>query len=216
MKVLCFEVWKNDKKVALAGLRGTGVVSFTLTWVSRSPDTPGLAITADGLLQDVGLNVGGLDSSGQEKFVDWFSEGIDSPALRLDDEFRIRLISSDSPDEPREERSSARTTTQTGSVHHTQCSFCTQMRQTEPKDFFGSGVMGANHFICTRCLVLAEQMLDDKKLNQLFHLSRATGKSCSFCVMDRSPETACSGESCICKACIDDILKDTGEPQEQS
>jgi hypothetical protein len=47
--MLCFEVWKNDEKLTVAGVRESGVISFLLNWVGKGPGASALAAAADGL-----------------------------------------------------------------------------------------------------------------------------------------------------------------------
>ena len=59
--MLGFEIWKNGKKLAVAGLQESGAVSFMLTWVGRGAGASARAVEGveiDGL----DLRVGGIDS----------------------------------------------------------------------------------------------------------------------------------------------------------
>jgi 3,4-dihydroxy-2-butanone 4-phosphate synthase len=95
--VLAFEIWKNGKKLAVAGLEHSGAVSFMLTWVGKGAGASSRAIEGaeiDGL----DLRVGGIDSS--ESSGDQSVEWIEDTALRIGDDIQIRLVAADSADAP--------------------------------------------------------------------------------------------------------------------
>jgi hypothetical protein len=92
--MLCFEVWRNDEKLVTAGVSETGVLSFILSWVGREPNTSSVAATSGGTIPGASCRVGGID--GTVKHVDWY----ETDELKIGDEFRVRLISSDMPDPP--------------------------------------------------------------------------------------------------------------------
>jgi hypothetical protein len=95
--VLAFEIWKNGKKLAVAGLEHSGAVSFMLTWVGKGAGASSRAIEGaeiDGL----DLRVGGIDSS--ESSGDESVEWIEDTALRIGDDIQIRLVAADSADAP--------------------------------------------------------------------------------------------------------------------
>jgi len=85
--MLCFEVWKNDEKLTIAGLRESGVVSLVLTWVGKEPGASALAAAADGIIPGLRWSIGGIDSSDPagETNVDW----IEDAGLKLGDELRV-------------------------------------------------------------------------------------------------------------------------------
>lgn len=96
-ELLGFEIWKNGKKLAVAGVRDSGAVSFMLTWVGKGLGASAHATTRteiDGL----DLRVGGIDSSDPEG--DLSIEWIEDTALRLGDALEIRLVSSTEVDAP--------------------------------------------------------------------------------------------------------------------
>jgi hypothetical protein len=96
-RVLAFEIWKNGKKLAVAGLEHSGAVSFMLTWVGKGAGASSRAIEGaeiDGL----DLRVGGIDSS--EASGDQSVEWIEDTALRIGDDIQIRLVAADSADAP--------------------------------------------------------------------------------------------------------------------
>src|SRR6266540_3286183 len=61
--MLCFEVSKNGKKVAHAGLRESGVLSLILSWVGREQGASALAAATQGPIPDLDFSVAGIDSS---------------------------------------------------------------------------------------------------------------------------------------------------------
>lgn len=95
--MLGFEIWKNGKKLAVAGLTDRGAMSFMLTWVGKDAGASSRAtggVEIDGL----DLRVGGIDSSDPagEQSVEW----IEDNALRLGDDIQIRLVSTQDVDTP--------------------------------------------------------------------------------------------------------------------
>jgi hypothetical protein len=97
--MLCFEVWRNDQKLVTAGLSDTGVLSFMLTWVGKESDASSVASASAGIIPGLRCNVGGIDSAPDpsgDKSVDWY----ETEELKIGDELRVRLNSSDKPDPP--------------------------------------------------------------------------------------------------------------------
>jgi hypothetical protein len=72
-QMLCFEVWKNDKRLAVAGVRETGVVSLILSWVGKEPGASAAAATPHGAIPGLHWSVDGIDSSDPagDKDVEW-------------------------------------------------------------------------------------------------------------------------------------------------
>lgn len=201
--MLCFEVWKNGKKLTVAGVRESGVVSFMLSWVGKGVGASTRAAAARGAIPALHWRVGGIDSSdpaGNEN-VEW----VENPKLKVGDELRVRLVAAESADEPSRREPAVSAARVEGGARVIQCSFCGEMRQSERKSWFEPGVAGARVFICTRCLILAERMLHDC-LDRLFHLSRATGQECSFCGTERTTEAAKGNEASMCRACVDMMM----------
>jgi hypothetical protein len=203
--MLCFEVSKNGKKLALSGLGESGVLSLMLTWVGKEPGASAAAASAVGPIAGLNFTVGGLDSSDPAGDVDvaWV-EGAD---LEVGDDIAIRLRSAESADEPTRRGPSQPATRKEGGARLMECSFCAQMRQIEPESIFKPGIGGADVFICLRCIVLAERMLDER-LPQLFHLARTADQTCSFCATEHAAESAGSRDANMCHACVDMIMKD--------
>jgi hypothetical protein len=203
--MLCFEISKNGKRLALSGLRESGVLSLMLTWVGKGEGASAAAASAVGPIAGLDFRVGGIDSSDltADNDVAWV-EGAD---LRVGDDIRICLVSAESADEPTRRGPSQPAAREEGGTRLMECSFCAQMRQIEPESIFKPGIGGANVFICLRCIVLAERMLDER-LPQLFHLARTSDQTCSFCASDHTPEAAGSRDANMCRACVDMIMKD--------
>jgi hypothetical protein len=91
--MLCFEVWRNDEKLITAGLQETGVLSFILSWVGNEPNASAIAASSPGAIPDLRCRVGGLSGV---THVEWY----ETNQLKLGDEVRIRLISTDTADPP--------------------------------------------------------------------------------------------------------------------
>jgi hypothetical protein len=97
--VLCFEIWKNEEKLVTAGLSDTGVLSFVLSWVGKEPGASAIAAAMPGTVPGLHCAVGGLDTAlnpGGDRQVVWY----ETEAMRIGDEFRVRLVSSNNPDPP--------------------------------------------------------------------------------------------------------------------
>lgn len=93
--MLCFEVWRNDKKLVTAGVSEEGVLSFILSWVGKEPNTSSVAAESAGTVPGMHCSVGGIDGAGSNH-VEWY----ETKDLKIGDELRVRLISSDTPDPP--------------------------------------------------------------------------------------------------------------------
>ena len=85
--MLAFEIWKNGKKVAVAGLRRSGAVSFMLTWVGKGEDASAKAVEGSEI-DGLALRVGGIDTSDPsgDQSIEW----IEDTALRLGADIQIR------------------------------------------------------------------------------------------------------------------------------
>ncbi len=201
--MLCFEVWKNGQRLAIAGVRESGVVSFMLSWVGKDPGASAAAGTVPGAIPGLHFHVGGVDSSNPtgNKRVEW----IEDLELKLDDELRVRLISAANADTPSRYEDSEPASRTVSGARVIQCSFCREMRPSEPKGWLQPGVAGPNVFICARCLILAERMLHDG-LQQLFHLTGATDQICSFCGTEHPAECVTAGSATMCRNCIDMMM----------
>jgi hypothetical protein len=198
-KMLCFEVWKNGTKLTVAGVRESGVVSLLLTWVGKGHGASTLAASAKGAIPGLDFRVGGIDSSDPagDKDIEW----VEGAGLRLGDDIHVRLVSAEvAAPPPRSEPLSPVSRVEAG-VRVIQCSFCGQMRQNEPEPWLKPGIAGANVFICVRCLVLAERLLEDGE-ERLGHLTRTADKTCSFCGAEHTEESVAARQADICRACI--------------
>ncbi len=127
--MLGFEIWKNGKKLAVAGLQDSGAVSFMLTWVGKGSGASARALEGaeiDGL----DLRVGGIDTSDPrgDQSIEW----IEDTALRLGDDIQIRLISASGADAPiRREPTKSLLAGETGH-RFAPCSKCGGVRLHEP------------------------------------------------------------------------------------
>lgn len=95
--MLGFEIWKNGKKLAVAGLTDGGAMSLMLTWVGKGAGAS--SRVAEGVeIDGLDLRVGGIDASDPqgEQSVEW----IEDTALRLGDDIQIRIISTETVDSP--------------------------------------------------------------------------------------------------------------------
>ncbi|WP_424361765.1 hypothetical protein [Methylocystis parvus] len=95
--MLGFEIWKNGKKLATAGLTDSGAISLMLTWVGKGPGAS--SRIAEGVeIEGLDLRVGGIDAADpmSEQSVEW----IEDNALRLGDDIQIKLVSTPELDAP--------------------------------------------------------------------------------------------------------------------
>ena len=198
--MLCFEVSKNGEKLARAGLRESGVLSLILSWVGREQGASALAAARQGPISGLDFSVAGIDSG--DRSVAW----IESADLRVGDAIHVRLVSGEGADAPTRSEPSKPVSKVEEGARVIECSFCGEMRQAEPDPTLGAGIAGASVFICLRCIVLAERLLDER-LPQLFHLERAADQTCSFCGTDHTEESATARTENMCRSCVDMIMK---------
>jgi hypothetical protein len=91
--MLCFEVWRNGEKLTTAGVSQTGVLSFILTWVGKEPNASSFVASSTDAIPGIHCSVGGIEGVVN---VDWY----ETDQLKIGDELRVRLISSDLSDLP--------------------------------------------------------------------------------------------------------------------
>src|SRR5664279_3238195 len=91
--MLCFEVWRNGEKLTTAGVSETGVLSFLLSWVGKEPNASSIAASSTDAIPGIHCVVGGIEGVVS---VDWY----ETDRLKIGDEWRVRLISSDLSDPP--------------------------------------------------------------------------------------------------------------------
>jgi hypothetical protein len=97
--MLCFEVWRNGEKITTAGLSKSGVLSAILTWVGDQPEASSIAASSIGPIPGISFQVGGIDGAPDpsgDKHVDWW----ETNELKIGDEIRIQLVSSEVPNPP--------------------------------------------------------------------------------------------------------------------
>ena len=99
--MLCFEVWRNGEKLTTAGVSETGVSSFILNWVGKEPNASLIAASSTGAIPGIHCVAGGIE--GAVSF-DWY----ETDQLKIGDELRVRLISSDLSDPPFRSQSAPR------------------------------------------------------------------------------------------------------------
>ena len=125
--MLGFEIWKNGKKLAIAGLTDGGAISLMLTWVGKGRGASARA-TEGAEIDGLDLRVGGIDSADPagDQNVEW----IEDSALRLGDDIHIKLVSTQQFDAPI--RREATNTVATGAgLRFTPCAVCGAPRLTE-------------------------------------------------------------------------------------
>ncbi|WP_156163270.1 hypothetical protein [Bradyrhizobium sp. LTSP857] len=91
--MLCFEVWRNGEKLTTAGVSETGVLSVILSWVGKEPNASSIAASSAEAIPGIRCQVGGIEGVNS---IDWY----DTDQLKIGDELRVRLISSDHSDPP--------------------------------------------------------------------------------------------------------------------
>lgn len=91
--MLCFEVWRNGEKLATAGVAETGVLSFILSWVGKEPNASSIAASSTEAIPGIHCALAGIEGTTD---VDWY----ETDQLKVGDELRVRLISSDVSDPP--------------------------------------------------------------------------------------------------------------------
>jgi hypothetical protein len=202
MPLLCFDIEKNGRKLALAGVRESGVVTVILTWVGKGRDASARAAEAEEEVPGLTLHIGGIDSSdpGGDAMIEW----IDSGALRLGDQLSIRIAAADGADPPAKRSKSQPPARREADATFIECSFCGERRRS---DSGKAGVAGPQVFICARCAVLSERLLDDG-LAELFHLKRSEGATCSFCGAERTADSVAARGREICRSCVDLAAKE--------
>ncbi len=91
--MLCFEVWRNGEKLTTAGVSETGVLSFDLSWVGKEPNASAIAASSVETIPGIHCSVGGIEGI---THVYWH----ETDQLKIGDELRVCLISSDFSDPP--------------------------------------------------------------------------------------------------------------------
>ena len=91
--MLCFEVWRNGEKLTTAGVTDTGVLSVILTWVGKEPNASSIAASSTETIPGIHCSVGGIEG------ITHFN-CYETDQLKVGDELRVRLISSDHSDPP--------------------------------------------------------------------------------------------------------------------
>jgi hypothetical protein len=197
--LLCFEILKNGKQLSLAGLRESGVLVTILTWAGKSRGASARAAESMGPIEGLEFQVGGIDSSGPgpDTEIEW----IQSNDIHVGDEILVRVRSAQAADTPAKSSQSVPTARSEGEETFIECSFCGQSRQAGPGRPHVGGIAGPNVFICVRCVVFGERLLDGG-LPQLLHLSRTADEPCSFCMTECSGDGFAAPGSNMCRTCL--------------
>lgn len=125
--MLGFEVWKNGKKLTVAGLSDGGAISLMLTWVGKGSGASSRVAQGEEI-DGLDLRVGGIDSADPsgEQSVEW----IEDTALRLGDDIQIKLVSTQSIDAPIRREPTNMISSGAG-LRFTPCTVCGAPRLTE-------------------------------------------------------------------------------------
>lgn len=92
--MIAFNVYLNGKKVCIAGVADTGVLSAHVTWVRRTGEHT-LSMQSDGVEEELTMDVGGLITPTDE-YVRW----ADRRAVQVGDEIRIKIVEAERVDPP--------------------------------------------------------------------------------------------------------------------
>ena len=84
--MLAFEVSVNGIQLCLAGTESNEVVSTIISWTRRVPDA-------------INFHIGGIASGDSQKQFDWLT-----PHISIGDEITIRLVETETSDEPDQTR----------------------------------------------------------------------------------------------------------------
>jgi hypothetical protein len=125
LAVLGFEIWKNGEKIAVAGLKDSGAVSFMLTWVGKGAGASERAL-AGAEIAGLDLRVGGIDSSDPagDRSVEW----IEDTGLRIGDELSIKLVAAPQVDAPARSETTESLASPSGGHHLSPCTLCGGVR----------------------------------------------------------------------------------------
>lgn len=93
--MIAFEVTLNGNRVCTAGIKEWGVLSAIVTWVRRQSEQ---GPDAGNVSEEIGLDVGGLDSTKGEH-LKWILT-----ALQVGDAITIRVVETVEVDTPQERR----------------------------------------------------------------------------------------------------------------
>jgi hypothetical protein len=91
--MICFELSRNGKRMATAGIPGLAVLTATFTWVRRRLKPGSTAIE-----EDLKVHLGGLSSNdpSDSYHLAWFDRG-----AKVGDLFTVRILEGDRVDRPR-------------------------------------------------------------------------------------------------------------------
>lgn len=127
--MLGFEIWKNGKKLAVAGLTDGGAMSLMLTWVGKGQASSHIA---DGVaIEGLDLRVGGIDSGDPagEQSVEW----VEDTSLLLGDKIEIKLVSTGDIDAPMRREPTNTVTAGVAGLRFSPCTICGAPRLVEAR-----------------------------------------------------------------------------------
>jgi hypothetical protein len=196
--VLCFEVHRNGRRLARAGLR-RGVLSGIITWVSRKGKASPDRLPSSAVIPGLECSLGGLSTARlrHEEHVDWLT----LRDLRFGDELSFRIVRAARPDRPRRREQSAVQRGRRHGVSVVKCSFCGRDRPGRRPNGVPGVTMGADAAICSNCAGAAQLMLESGSAGTL-HLSVVSRRTCSFCAQHRSGVLVAATGATICHKCV--------------
>ncbi len=196
--MLCLEVHRNGRRLARGGVR-RGVLSATLTWVSRKGNVPPDRLPSSAVVPGLECSLGGLNTARarHEEHVDWLT----LRNLRFGDELLFRVMRSGRVDRPRRREKAGIQRGRRQGVSVMKCSFCERDRPTGRRGGVPGLALGADVAICSNCAGTAQLILEAGSDHAL-HLSVQARSRCCFCGQDRSTVLATSSGARICRKCV--------------
>ena len=184
IKMKCFEVTINGKKVCTAGVGDDGVLMSIVSFVMRCNASAEIGESQN---DNLDLRVSGLTNreAGVSEHVEWLHQG-----LAVGDEIVIRIIEAAVCDEPKHKQ-----------VTYLQCSFCDKKQDEVVKLIAGPGVYICNECVgsCTEALAAGESTGSITTI-----IDKTAEESCSFCGKKPIEVVRIVGVSAarICNECI--------------
>lgn len=198
--MLCLDVLRNGKRIALAGVR-RGSVSATINWADYQLGSNRDALSERSVVPGLTAWVGGLNAARplRREHLYW----VRLRRLNLGDEFSIRVVQSERATTPssREPVPNSRYT-KSGSLD--QCSFCRRWRgdrEADAPSMAGRGVTT----ICAQCAFVAAALVEEKGVRAL-HLRELHDSECSFCRKKRA-RLVRSKKATVCTLCLKRFMR---------
>jgi len=165
IKMKCFEVIINGKRVCTAGIGEDGVLTSVVTFVKRNRSAEETAETKENNdSESLNIRVGGIANreTGAMEQVEWLEQ-----RLVVGDEITIRIIEASECDEPNSKE-----------VTYIECSFCGKKQNDVAKLIAGPAV-----FICNECVDDCSAALAEREPTGSITMliSKAAEAKCSFC-----------------------------------